>query len=319
MLVDKVVITIAAGKGGNGIVSWRHEKHVPKGGPDGGDGGRGGDVIVKSSHNEHTLSAFRYRKVFNADDGNNGLNKQKSGHNGKDLTLLMPLGTIIKAESGSIIADLKEDNQQFIIARGGKGGFGNIHFARSNHQNPFEATQGQPGDVKKITLELSLIADLAFVGLPNAGKTSLIKSLTGVEGRIANYPFSTIDPMLAVLPLGKKKATLIDLPGLIEGAHEGRGLGDKFLQHIQRVKGIVHIIDSTDKDILTSEKTILFEIGNYDEKLMKLPRILVFNKIDLLNKKELNTLKKQYKNALMVSATEETNIDKLKKTISRLV
>ena len=318
MLVDKVEIKIVAGRGGNGVISWRHEKQRPKGGPDGGDGGRGGKVIVKSSHNQHTLSSFRYKKVFKADDGDNGSSKNKTGSNGKDLILDLPVGTTIKTPDGENILDLTVDGEEYLIAKGGKGGYGNVHFARSNHQNPFESTEGKPGEEVTTILELSLIADVAFVGLPNAGKTSLIKALTGVEGRIGSYPFSTVDPMLAVMIHNDKNVVLIDLPGMIEGAHSGKGLGDKFLQHINRVKGLIHVVDSTDKDLPASIKTIHEEIEKYDPNLAAINTILVFNKIDLLDAKEIKTIQKKYPKAILVSAHDEKELSNLKNSISLL-
>lgn len=312
MLVDSVEITIRAGSGGDGVVAWRREKYVPKGGPAGGDGGRGGSVYFIASSNLDTLSDFRYKKVFSAENGTNGGSKKLYGAAGKDLVLQVPLGTVIYDRSnGSIIADLVQDNEKVRIARGGKGGLGNVHFATATHQRPEESTKGETGQIREVRLELHYIADLAFIGFPNAGKSSLLNSLTDAHSRIGEYAFSTTRPVLGVLKAGKDKVVLIDLPGLIEGAHEGKGLGLEFLQHAQRVKGLIHVIDGTDPKSSQKIDLIVKELNSYDSALEKLPRILVVNKIDLLTTKELTAVKKRYPKALFVSAHHQESLKPL--------
>lgn len=320
MLVDSVEITLRAGRGGNGVVSWRREKFVPKGGPDGGDGGRGGSIIFKASHNLDTLSSFRYRKVFQAANGENGASKKMTGRSADNLELEVPVGTsITDAQTGMILVDLLSDNQNYIIAKGGKGGLGNPHFVSSTHQFPTEFTPGEPGQVREVKLELTLLADLALIGLPNAGKSSIINALTGAESRIGAYAFSTTEPVLGVMRKGDTIATIVDLPGLIEGAHKGKGLGHKFLKHTTRVKAFLQVIDAADADAAQSEKVITQEIEAFEPKLVELPRQIVINKIDLLKDSEIKSLKKKYKDAVFVSASNRTNLTELEDRIVELV
>lgn len=316
MLIDSVEITVRAGRGGNGIIAWRREKYVPFGGPDGGDGGRGGSVYFVGSNNVDTLSSFRYRKVFQAADGENGRSKRQHGRAAEDLELLVPQGTVvIDDESGKILTDITEVGQRYRVAKGGVGGLGNPHFATATNQKPEEQTDGKPGEVKKIRLELQLIADAALVGKPNAGKSSIISALTGVEARIGAYAFSTTEPVLGVMRSGDETITLVDLPGLIEGAHRGKGLGDKFLQHLRRVSQIIHVVDATEPDIKTAISEIDTELKEYDPILLEKPKILVLNKIDLLNPKELSSLKKSFSQALYISAQEKINLNDLREAI----
>ena len=319
MLIDKVEITVRAGKGGDGIVSWRREKFIPKGGPDGGDGGRGGSVIFVSTDNLDTLSSFRFRHVFQAGDGETGHSKKMYGAAGEDLELLVPTGTVITdLSTGKEIADFTKTKQVFIAAKGGRGGKGNVHFATATNQNPTQATKGTIGESRHISLELQMVADVALVGEPNAGKSSIISALTGVEARIGAYAFSTTHPVLGVLRSGDRRVTLIDLPGLIEGAHKGKGLGDAFLKHLKRVKAIIHVIDAT-SDTANSEKVIAEEIEQYDQSLVSLPKLIVINKTDLLSEKELKDLKKKHPHAVFVSAAESENLPELKQRILKLV
>lgn len=320
MLIDRVEVTVSAGKGGNGVVSWRREKYVPNGGPDGGDGGRGGSVYFRSSNNLDTLSAFRYRKVFQAENGVNGAGKKKTGRSGKDLELLVPVGTIIfNLTTNQVVADLKDDNVRILIAKGGKGGLGNVHFATSTHQEPQESTDGLPGESKSLRLELRLIADVALIGQPNAGKSSLITAITGVESRIGAYPFSTTEPILGVMRVGDRNITIVDLPGLLEGAHKGKGLGDQFLKHLMRVKYLLHVVDATDPNLKTAESIISNELKQFDPRLAELPRQVVLNKIDLLTKAELTKLKKTFPEAILVSAVVGTGLKDLTRTIEERI
>lgn len=315
MLVDRVEITVKAGRGGDGIVSWRREKYVPLGGPDGGDGGRGGSVIFRVSSNVDTLAGFRYRKVFHAEDGETGRSKKQAGAAGNDLELTVPPGTIIKsAITGFTFHDLKDETQTVVIARGGRGGLGNVHFVHATNQQPHEATPGKPGEEKNIVLELQLIADLAFIGEPNVGKSSLLAALTDANVRIGDYAFSTTEPSLGVLKVGRAKITLVDMPGLLAGAHDGKGLGDEFLRHAMRVKAFLQVIDAT-TDVAASEAVIAKELELYSPELAKRPRLLVINKIDLLTSAELKDLKKQYPKAIYVAATDSNTLTDLKTAI----
>jgi GTPase len=317
MLVDTVEIEVKAGRGGDGVVSWRREKFIPKGGPDGGDGGGGGSVYLVAAHDMDTLSAFRFRKVFQAEDGQRGGSKKKTGAKGDDLELLVPVGTIVTdIERGHQIVDLDKDRQRFLLAKGGKGGLGNTRFATSTEQRPQKATEGTAGGIKQIRLELRLIADVALIGEPNTGKSSLLKALTGAEVRIGDYAFSTTHPALGVMRVGKKRLTLVDLPGLLEGAHKGRGLGDRFLQHATRARALFHLIDATGTTD-SSVATIESELKHYDRSLAAKPRHLVINKIDLLNKTELALLKKKFPQAVFISAKNNQGLEQLTRLLEK--
>lgn len=319
MLVDSVEIQVKAGKGGDGVVSWRHEKYIAKGGPDGGDGGKGGDVFMRSSDNLDTLSSFRFHKVFHAEDGSNGQGKKMTGKGGQDLTLLVPTGTIVTNLDGDkVLADFTRPEGEIRIAKGGRGGLGNVHFSTAVDQRPQKATKGLPGESLDIRLELRFVADLALIGEPNAGKSMIISALTGVESRVAPFAFSTTQPILGVMRYERVSFTLIDLPGLIEGAHKGKGLGDEFLRHTRRVKGLIHVIDATSPNPEHSFESVNHEMSCYDLKLAELPKLLVMNKIDLISPEELTSLKKRFPKAIFVSAKEKTNITELKNEIVRL-
>ncbi|MBI4948220.1 GTPase ObgE [Candidatus Berkelbacteria bacterium] len=318
MLVDSVDVTLRAGKGGDGVVSWRREKYVPKGGPDGGDGGDGGSIYLRASHNQDTLSSFRFRKEFKAHDGENGRSKKMAGKGGEDLELLVPVGTIVLSnQDHQVLADLDTDGRKILIVRGGKGGLGNVHFATATHQQPTESTKGTHGETREVTLQLEMIADVALVGLPNAGKSSIINALTGVEARIGAFAFSTTSPVLGVLRHEDLTITLIDLPGLIEGAHKGRGLGDSFLKHTKRVKALAHVVDATN-DIQQSLDTVNDELQKFDSVLLEKPKILIINKIDLLKDSELKALKKSFPDAIFISAEKKTNINTLRNEFIKL-
>lgn len=284
MFVDKVSILVKAGDGGNGVVSFRREKYVDKGGPDGGDGGNGGDVVAKASRNQDTLATFRFKKRVNAEDGVSGSERKKHGRSGKDLLLEVPIGTIITDTEGKIIADLIEEDQHALIAKGGKGGFGNAHFVSSTRQVPRVAEKGEPGQEYELTLELKLIADVGLVGLPNAGKSTLLSRISNARPEIANYPFTTLTPNLGVVDVDNKSGFLVaDIPGLIEGASQGKGLGDEFLKHIERTSVILHLIDAYSNDIVADYQTIQNELKNYDIRLSKKPQIILVSKIDGLD------------------------------------
>lgn len=315
MLIDRVEVELIAGHGGNGVVSWRREKFVPKGGPDGGDGGRGGNITLKASHDMDTLTNFRFKKTFRAENGENGASKKMTGKGGKDLELLVPVGTIVQdVQTDEVLADLTESGQEYRVVKGGQGGLGNQHFATATHQRPTEFTPGQPGQTRVVKLELKLIADFALIGEPNAGKSSLLKALTGAEVRIGDYAFSTTQPALGVLKAGNCTATLVDLPGLLSGAHQGRGLGDTFLQHATRVKALLHVVDAT-SDIAASEAMIAAELAHYAPELAAKPRVVVINKIDLVSPAELKKLKKSFPKAILTSVNNQTGLNDLEKVI----
>lgn len=284
MFVDKTTVEIKGGDGGNGVVSFRHEKFVDKGGPDGGDGGDGGAVIVVGSRNQNTLAAFRYQKELVAEAGNAGGKRRKHGRSGKDLRVMVPVGTVVADENGVELADITEDGQEVVIAKGGKGGFGNAHFTSSRRQAPRIAEKGEPGEEFEATLELKMIAEVGLIGLPNAGKSTLLSRITNAKPEIANYAFTTIRPNLGVADIDKKRSVLIaDIPGLIEGASEGKGLGDDFLRHVERTKVLVHLIDVYQEDVVDAYKTIRGELAAYKIDLSGKPEIVALSKVEGLD------------------------------------
>jgi GTP-binding protein len=285
--VDKARISIKAGNGGNGLVSFRREKYVPDGGPDGGDGGRGGSIIFKADKNLTTLMDFRYRKSYSAQNGGDGKARNCAGRNGENLTILVPVGTIIRdAESDKIMADLSEEGQEFVAAKGGNGGWGNVHFATPTRQAPKFAKNGIKGDERDITLELKLIADVGLAGFPNVGKSTLLSRVSDAKPKIANYHFTTLEPNLGVVDAGEGKSfVMADIPGLIEGAHEGIGLGHEFLRHIERTRLIIHVVDVSGiegRDPIEDFEKINEELRLYSEKLAVTPQIVAANKTDII-------------------------------------
>lgn len=284
MFVDTATIKIAAGDGGSGIVSFRHEKFIDRGGPDGGDGGDGGDIIALASRNQNTLASYRYHKEITAEAGSSGSKRRRHGKSGKSFIMKVPVGTVITKENGDIIADLVEDGQQVIIAKGGKGGFGNAHFVSSRRQAPRIAEKGEPGDAFTAVLELKMIAEVGLVGLPNAGKSTLLASISNARPEIANYPFTTLKPNLGVADIDSETSLLVaDIPGLIEGASEGKGLGDEFLRHVERTKVLVHLLDAYQNDLESAYRTIQQELSAYKVDLTDRPQVVVLNKIDGLD------------------------------------
>ncbi len=319
MVVDSVEVEIRAGAGGDGIIAWRREKHVPKGGPDGGDGGRGGSVFVKASHDLDTLRSFQFRKVFQAEGGTRGSNKRRHGVSGQDLELLVPVGTRIEdAETGQLLADFTKNEQKIKLVQGGKGGQGNCHFATSTKQVPYKATQGRPGEKKRVRLELQHLADVALVGLPNAGKSSLIRALTDAKSPVGAYAFSTREPILGVMKVGDSQVTIIDLPGLIEGAHKGRGLGDSFLRHTGRVRLLIQVVDGTTDDIARALQAVRLELVAYKPQLKDIDELVVINKIDLLTAEQEAKLKKSFPDAFLVSAELKTGIQDLQSKLANM-
>lgn len=269
-----------AGDGGDGSLSFRHEKFIDKGGPDGGDGGDGGDVVAVASNNQDTLANFRYQKLLKAEPGKAGFKRRMHGKNGQDLIIPLPVGTVITHPERGVIADLIENGQRAIIAKGGKGGFGNAHFVSSTRQAPRVAEKGEKGEKLDLTLELKLIADVGIVGLPNAGKSTFLRTISNAKAEVANYPFTTLRPNLGVVDIDSSTSLLFaDIPGLIEGASEGKGLGDEFLRHIERTKVLVHMIDAYE-DVADAYRTIQHELQHYKVDLTKRPQVVVLNKID---------------------------------------
>ena len=287
--LDQVKIHIKAGDGGTGSSSFRREKFIEFGGPDGGDGGDGGSIILFAEENLNTLIDFRFQQHFKAEKGQNGMGKKKTGRNGKDLILKVPIGTqIFEEDNNTLIEDLRKVGQKIIIAQGGKKGLGNVRFKSSTNRAPRKKTDGSEGESFWIWLQLKVIADIGIIGMPNAGKSSLLSVLTKAKPKIANYPFTTINPNLGVTSYSDKEITIADIPGLIEGAHEGVGLGDKFLRHIERCKSLIHLIDITENDILENYLKIRKELSKYSNGLLKKKEIIVFNKIDIINVNEIN-------------------------------
>lgn len=289
--VDEVKVRVRAGDGGRGCVSFRREKYVPRGGPDGGDGGKGGDVCLEATERKQTLLDFRYRHLFNAPSGKHGQGQNRSGRSGEDLILEIPVGTLIKdVETKEVLADLTEPGQRWVAAKGGLGGKGNAHFVSATHQVPRFAQDGQPGEEREILLELKLMADVGLVGFPNAGKSTLIASVSAARPKIADYPFTTLVPNLGVVQHKDAPPFVIaDIPGLIEGAHEGIGLGTRFLRHIERTRVLIHVIDISQipsDDPLLPYRQIEHELTSHNEELGQKRRVIVLNKTDLLSDSE---------------------------------
>ncbi len=284
MFVDIAQVTFRAGDGGNGVVSFRHEIYVDKGGPDGGDGGKGGDVVLVASRNQNTLANFRFVRELVADPGKAGDKRRQHGRSGKDLLVAVPVGTSVVSEDGEVLVDLVIDGQKAIVAKGGNGGFGNAHFTSSVRQTPRIAERGEPGEERSAVLELKMIADVGLVGLPNAGKSTLLSIVSNARPEIANYAFTTLTPNLGVVDIDKEASLLLaDIPGLIEGAAEGKGLGDEFLRHVERTAVLVHMIDAYQDDIVGAYTTIQGELAAYKTDLSNRPQIVVINKIDGLD------------------------------------
>ena len=280
-MIDQVYINIKSGNGGNGAISGRHEKFVPRGGPDGGDGGDGGDVIFRGDTNINTLIGFRYKKIFKAENGSNGASAKKHGKNGKSIYIDVPVGTQITNENNEIIADITKHNQEEIIIFGGQGGYGNVKYTSSTNQFPVIAQNGEQGLEMNVKLELKVLADVGIIGAPNAGKSSLISFLTAAKPKIANYPFTTLEPVLGILDYRDADMVIVDIPGLIEGAHEGIGLGHDFLRHIERCKVLIHLVDASEENPKKVFQNINTELELFSNEIKNKPQIIVFNKIDL--------------------------------------
>jgi GTP-binding protein len=286
--LDLAKVYIRSGAGGNGCVSFRREKFIEYGGPDGGDGGRGGNVVVETVDGLNTLIDFRYQQHFFAKNGQPGMGNQRTGKDGDDIILRVPVGTeVLEEDEDTVIADLTELGQRVVLAKGGNGGFGNLHFKSSTNQAPRRANSGQPAIERTIWLRLKLIADVGLLGLPNAGKSTFLAATSNARPKIADYPFTTLHPNLGVVGVDGVEFVVADIPGLIEGAHEGRGLGDLFLGHVERCAVLLHLVDGTSEDVVGDYKTIIHEVEQYGEGLADKPRITVLNKIDALDEDEL--------------------------------
>jgi GTP-binding protein len=325
--IDTAEVTLVAGNGGNGVVSFRHEKFVDKGGPDGGNGGKGGDIILVASTNQNTLSNYRFHKELRAPSGNPGSKRKKNGRGGEDLVLSVPMGTVVIDESGIILADLTKEGKETVIAKGGRGGFGNAHFLSSTRQVPRIAEKGEKGERLRVTFELKVIADVGLVGLPNAGKSTLLSVLSNAKPEIANYPFTTLTPNLGMVAISDSHNLLFaDIPGLIEGAAQGKGLGDEFLRHVERTLVLIHLIDCGLEDVVKAYKTIQKELSLYKIDLSDRPQVVVLNKIDTIDKKTLDGITKKMNKVipkgtqiLSISAASRINIKELLDTVASIV
>ena len=296
--IDRAKIYVQGGHGGNGCVAFRREKFVPKGGPSGGDGGKGGDVILIADRNVHTLLDFKYKRHYRAERGRHGEGNKRSGKSGKDLEIKVPVGTVVKdAETGEILGDLTQHGQKLIVARGGRGGRGNAAFATPTRRAPDFAEPGEPGEERWIELELKLLADVGLVGFPNAGKSTFLSRISKAKPEIADYPFTTLRPILGVTKVGDFSFVVADIPGLIEGAHKGKGLGHEFLKHVERTKLLLHLIDLTNPEMEPEEafEKINRELELYSPKLKEKPQIVVGTKIDALtDRSKLERLRKYF-------------------------
>jgi GTPase len=314
MFIDQVEIQVRSGKGGDGMVHFRREKFVPRGGPDGGDGGKGGDVIFEVKTTLNTLSAFRQNQKFQAENGVNGGSAQMTGRYGKDLVIQVPPGTVIfDADTGALIGDLTKAGQTLKVCKGGRGGRGNQHFVSSRNQAPRTAEKGEPYEEKRLKLELKLIADIGLIGVPNAGKSTLLSVLTNAKPKIAAYPFTTLEPNLGVANIDEDTTVVLaDIPGLIEGAHEGAGLGHDFLRHIQRTRVLVHLLDGLSDDPIADYSQINSELSLFDPNLGKKPQLVALNKIDQPEvRQRLDDIRKKFKEQnvefMTISALARTN------------
>ncbi|MBP8016528.1 GTPase ObgE [Candidatus Gracilibacteria bacterium] len=320
MFIDEVKVTLIAGKGGDGLVSWRREKFMPKGGPYGGNGGKGGDIILNADSNINTLSEFRHKKVIKAGSGERGQIKIMTGAYAEDIIINLPVGTLVKdAKTGELIYDLNKNKDRFVICKGGRGGYGNAHFISSIRQAPNFAELGDVGEEKTVIFELKLVADIGLIGLPNAGKSTLIKTITNVKPKIAPYPFTTIIPNLGVMEHKGKSLIIEDTPGLIKGASTGKGLGINFLKHIERTKVLVHLLDIQELDkIEKNYLEIRKELKIFSDKLAKKEEIIILTKADLFDKEMIDFIKKDLtkklkkKQILVISTITHENIEELK-------
>ena len=323
--LDQAKIYIKAGNGGSGSASFRREKFVEYGGPDGGDGGNGGSVIFEAERNLNTLIDFRYAQHFRAENGYIGTKRKRTGATGKDLKIKVPVGTqIYEEDNNTLIYDFTKNKERYLVAAGGKHGLGNVRFKSSTNRAPTKKTNGKVGEEFWIWLQLKVIADVGIIGMPNAGKSSLLAAITRARPKIASYPFTTLDPNLGVSYYDDKEVTLADIPGIIEGAHEGVGLGDKFLRHIERCKMLLHLIDLSEEKLEENYLNVRNELSKYDKILSKKKEIIVFNKSDLLGKKEIDEKLKIFKKKIkkkfeIISVVADKNLTNLRKILLKNV
>ena len=323
--LDQVKIYIKAGNGGDGSPSFRREKFIEFGGPDGGDGGKGGSVILKAEQNLNTLIDFRYQQHHKAKRGENGAGQNRTGKSGEDLILKVPLGTqVFEEDNKTLIYDFTKISEEFVAAAGGKGGLGNTRFKSSTNRAPRKFTKGTQGEEFTIWLQLKTIADIGIIGLPNAGKSSLLASVTNANPKIANYQFTTLNPNLGVASYDNKEITIADIPGLVEGAHKGTGLGIQFLKHIERCKSLLHLIDITSEDLKKSYQQVKNELKKYSNKLTKKKELIVLNKIDLIDEKEVNYIIKDFKKntkseVIAISTLNKSSLSKIKSKLLNYV
>ena len=316
--LDQVKIYIKAGNGGHGSPSFRREKFIEYGGPDGGDGGKGGSIILRSERNLNTLIDYRFQQHHKAERGENGSGQNRTGRGGDDLFLKVPIGTqVFEEDNKTLIFDFKKEGEEFVVANGGKGGLGNTRFKSSTNRAPKKFTKGTIGEEYIIWLQLKTIADVGIVGLPNAGKSSLLAAITNAMPKIANYKFTTLNPNLGVASYDNKEITLADIPGLVEGAHEGVGLGIQFLKHIERCKTLMHLLDITNQDLENTYKQVRTELGSYSKDLLNKKELIVLNKTDLLEKEEVSQILKEFsknKNSevVILSTLDKESISQIK-------
>jgi GTPase len=327
-MLDRVELKLKAGDGGRGAVTFRHEKFVPFGGPFGGDGGKGGNIVIKAEESTSTLRAFKHRRAFKAENGQAGMTKNMHGADGANLILAVPPGTLVFRKTGSdeleLVADLEENGQQAVVARGGNGGFGNTHFATPTNQTPYIAQPGIPGQEVTVILEMRLIADVGIIGYPNVGKSSLLTALSAAKPKIADYPFTTLEPELGVVKVEGKSFVLAEIPGLIEGAHQGKGLGHEFLRHAMRTKVLIHLLDGCAASPLDDMIRVNNELALFDASLAKRPQVVAVNKVDLPEvKTRLAELQSWFKDAgitpIFISACERISLEELVKETWKLL
>lgn len=326
MFVDKVEVTIKAGDGGHGALSFHHEKFRAKGGPDGGDGGRGGDVLLAASRNQNTLAAFRYKKLIKAENGQNGGESKRHGKSGPDLRVEVPVGTVVIDERGQTIADLDSDGKTALVAKGGKGGYGNAHFASSRRQVPRVAEKGELGQNVKATFELKMIADVGIIGLPNAGKSTLLSVISNAKPEIANYPFTTLHPHLGVVDIEGRSLLFADIPGLIAGASQGKGLGDEFLRHVERTSVLLHLVDAYNDDVAAAYKTVIKELADYKVDLSRRPQVVALTKTEGLDKDQVNDAVAKLKRTapkntrvLAISSASHQGLNEMLRAVAKVV
>lgn len=319
--IDEAKVFVKSGDGGDGCLSFRREKYIEFGGPDGGNGGKGGDIVVVGTKSLNTLVDYRFKKHFKAKKGRSGSGRNRTGASGEDLTLKLPLGTEILINN-EIIADVTSDDK-IILFPGGRGGKGNINFKSSTNRAPRKTTPGEKGYESDIVLRLKILADVGLVGFPNAGKSSLLRKISAAKPKVADYPFTTLEPKLGVVRANDDEVVVADIPGLLSGAHKGNGLGFQFLKHIERCKSIIHLIDVTNEDIFSEYKTICEELDKYDQSIKKKQKIIALNKCDLITDSEIKKIKKNFENQLqknvyMISAISGYGIEKITKQILKI-